>query len=139
MFILILNKVLPTYLPTYLGSTKYDVQLGEHLGPLLGFEKNTTVSRGSVSDSKEVNVNWGLRFVTIGCNIINPTKNFDTRGELSKKIATFPITTDQPLFNYVSYYKDVNFEAPVVNGVHNYLNFSVGTNIDEEVEVNVLA
>ena len=118
-------------------SDKYEMHLG-NFGLLIGFEKDTVITRGTKKDSGEVNVNSGLRFVTIGCDIINNAKNFCVDGCRSKTIATFPITTEQPLFNYVSYYKDVNFEAPIVNGIHNCLKFFVDTNIDEEVEMNVL-
>ena len=118
-------------------SDKYEIHLG-NFGLLIGFEKDTVITRGFTKDSGEVNVNSGLRFVTIGCEIVNNDKNFCIDGCRSKTIATFPITTKQPLFNYVSYYKDVNFEAPVINGIHNCLKFFVDTNIDEEVEMNVL-
>ena len=77
-------------------SNKYEIHLG-NFGPLLGFEKDTVITRGTKTDSKEVNVNSGLRFVTIGCGIVNPLKNFDTNGHRSKNIATFPITTEEPL------------------------------------------
>ena len=118
-------------------SDDYEIHLG-NFGLLIGFEKDTVIPRTITKDSGEVNVNSGLRFVTIGCDIVNSSKNFCVDGCRSKTIATFPITTEQPLFNYVSYYKDVNFEAPTVNGIHNCLKFSVDTNIDEEVEMNIL-
>ena len=118
-------------------SNEYEIHLGS-FGLLLGFEKDTVITRGTKTDSKEVNVNSGLRFVTIGCDIVNPLKNFDTNGHRSKNIATFPITTEEPLFNYASFYKDVNFEGPVINGIHNYLKFFVDTNIEETVEMNFL-
>ena len=107
-------------------------------GLLVGFKKDTVIQRKVYKDSNEVNVNMGLRFVSIGCDIVNPSKNFDTNGERSKTIATFPITTEEPLFNYISFYKDVNFEAPVINGTHNFLKFFVDTNIEETVEMNIL-
>ena len=118
-------------------SDKYEIHLGNFC-LLLGFKKNTVITRGTKTDSGEVNVNSGLRFVTIGCDIVNLPKNFDTSGKRSKTIATFPITTEEPIFNYVSFYKNVNFEAPVINGIHNMLSFSVNTNIKEEVEMNIL-
>ena len=119
-------------------SDKYEIHLG-NFGLLLGFVKDTVITRGTKVDSSEVDVNSGFRLVTIGCDIVNPTKNFNPGGKRSKTIATFPITTEQPLFNYVSFHKNVNFEAPVINGIHNRLLFSVGTNIEEEVEMNILA
>ena len=119
-------------------SDKYEIHLG-NFGLLLGFVKDTVITRGTKVDSGEVDVNSGFRLVTIGCDIVNPTKNFNPGGKRSKTIATFPITTEQPLFNYVSFHKNVNFEAPVINGIHNRLLLSVDTNIDEEVEMNILA
>ena len=119
-------------------SDKYEIHLG-NFGLLLGFKKDTVITRGTKTHSGEVDVNSGLRLVTIGCDIVNLTKNFNPGGKRSKTIATFPITTEQPLFNYISFYKNVNFEAPVINGIHNRLNFFVETNIEEEVEMNILA
>ena len=77
---------------------KHSLNLG-NFGLLLSFEKDTVIQRSVYKDSGEVNVNMGLRFVSIGCDIVNPSKNFDTNGERSKIIATFPITTEEPLFN----------------------------------------
>ena len=119
-------------------SNKYEIHLG-NFGLLLGFKKNTVITRGTKTDSGEVNVNPGLRLVTIGCDIVNPTKNFNPGGKRRKTIATFPITTEEPIFNYISFYKNVNFEAPVINGIHNRLIFFVETNTEEEVEMNILA
>ena len=119
-------------------SNKYEIHLGS-LGLLLGFVKNTVITRGTKVDSGVVDVNSGLRLVTIGCDIANPTRNFDPGGRRSKIIATFPITTEEPIFNYISFYKNVNFEAPAVNGIHNRLIFYVGTNIEDTVEMNILA
>ena len=113
-------------------------RIHSNFGLLLGFKKNTVIIRGTKTDSGEVNVNSGLGFVKIGCDIVNPSKNFDTSSKRSKTIATFPITTEEPIFNFVSFYKNVNFEAPVINGIHNRLNFFVATNIEEEVEMNIL-
>ena len=79
-------------------SDKYEIHLG-NFGLLIGFEKDTVIARGTKKDSGEVNVNSGLRFVTIGCDIVNDVKNFNVKGCRSKTIATFPITTEEPLFN----------------------------------------
>ena len=119
-------------------SDKYEIHLG-NFGLLLGFLKDNVITRGTKVDSGEVDVNSGFRLVTIGCDIVNPTKNFNPGGKRSKTIATFPITTEQPLFNYVSFHKNVNFEALVINGIHNRLFFFFETNIEEEVEMNILA
>ena len=107
-------------------------------GLLLGFKKDTIIQRKVYKDSNEVNVNMGLKFVSVGCDIVNPSKNFYTNGERSKTIAIFPITTEKPLFNYISFYKDVNFEAPVINGTHNLLKFYIDTNIEDTEDMKIL-
>ena len=61
---------------------KHTPNLGS-FGLLLGFEKDTVIQRKVYKDSSEVNVNMGLRFVSIGCDIVNPLKNFDTNGEMN--------------------------------------------------------
>ena len=102
------------------------------ISELLGKKESVTLKKNRHNNTCRIHS------VTIGCDIVNNAKNFCVDGCRSKTISTFPNTTEQPLFNYVSYYKDVNFEAPVVNGIHNCLKFFVDTNIDEEVEMNVL-
>ena len=54
-------------------SDKYEIHLG-NFGLLLGFKKDTVITRGTKTDSGEVDVNSGFRLVTIGCDIVNPTK-----------------------------------------------------------------
>ena len=106
-----------------------EVELG-NFGILLGFEKDTTKSKDLWKDSpNEININMGLKYITIGCDCVNTLKNFNTKGERTKNIATLPITTQQRLNNTVTYYKDVNFEAPITNGKHNFFNFHVDTNV----------
>ena len=116
----------------------HSLELG-NFGLLLGFEKDTVIQRGNWTDSNTVNINMGLKYITIGCSCVDSLKNFDTNGERSKTIATFPITTEQPLNEYISFYKDVNFEAPVSNGTYNLLTFDVGSNVkNEEIDLNIL-
>ena len=104
---------------------------------LVGFEKDTTIPQDTWKDSGTVNINMGLKYITIGCDCVNTLKNFDTNGERSKTIATFPITAEQSLNGSVTFYKDVNFEAPLTNGTHTYFNFHVGTNVISDNDAKV--
>ena len=106
---------------------------------LLGFAKNTIVQAGVWKDSGTVNINMGLKYVTIGCNCVNALKNLNTNGVRSNTIATFPITTEQLLNETVTFYKDVNFEVPITNGTHDAFTFYVGTKVgDDDVKLNIL-
>ena len=89
-------------------------------------------------DSGIVNINTGLKYITIGCDCVNTLKNFNTNGERSNTIATFPITTEQSLNETVSFYKDVNFEVLITNGTRNAFTFYVETNVGDDVKLNIL-
>ena len=115
----------------------HTIELGE-FGTILGFAKNTIVQRDVWKDSGTVNINMGLEFITIGSYSVKTLRNFDTNGERSNIIATFLITTEQSLNETVTFYKDVNFEAPITNGTHNSFNFHVGTNVGNDVKLNIL-
>ena len=106
---------------------------------LLRFARNTVIQAGVWKDSGTVNINMGLKYITIGCDCVNTLKNFNTNGERSDIIfSTFPITTEQSLNETVSFYKDVNFEVPITNGTHNSFTFYVGTNVGDDVKLNIL-
>ena len=47
----------------------HSLNLG-NFGLLLGFEKDTVIQRKVYKDSKEVDVNMGLKYVSIGCDIV---------------------------------------------------------------------
>ena len=51
----------------------HSLNLG-NFGLLLGFEKDTVIQRKVYKDSKEVDVNMGLKYVSIGCDIVNTSK-----------------------------------------------------------------
>ena len=64
-----------------------DLDLGK-FGVLLGFPATHTVSVGTTSVSPQmVDVNLGLRYVTINCPSINASKNFDTDGKRSHALS----------------------------------------------------
>ena len=96
-----------------------DVNL-RSLGPMLGFPKDTTVTANTWSNSpSNVDVNLGLRYVTVESSSVDTDRNFDRRGKRSKVIATLSVTTEQSLNSSVTFYDNVTSEAAVVNGDHN--------------------
>ena len=108
-------------------------------GLLLGFPDTQIVKKPvKITSPSVVNVNLGLRYVTVECNHADAEKIYDRNGKHSKIVATFPVTTEQSLNNFVTHYEDLQFEAPIVNGDHNLFEFTVGTNMDRKVERNDL-
>ena len=102
---------------------------------MLGFPKDTTVNANSwIKSPSNVDVNLGLRYVTVECNHTDTDKNFDRYGKRSKVIATLPVTTEQSLNSSVTHYKDFVSEVAVNNGDHNVFEFLVGTNLGTEVD-----
>ena len=99
-------------------------------GILLGFPDHQVVKKGvKITSPSAVDVNLGLRYVTVECNHVDSEKNYDRDGKRSKIVAMFPVTTEQSLNNSVTHYGDLQFEAPIVNGDHNLFEFTVGTNV----------
>ena len=67
-------------------------------GPLLGLPENEIIPKNTKSKSPfVVDINRGLRYVTIGCNCVNTDRNFDTNGNPSRVFARIPVTTEQSL------------------------------------------
>ena len=105
---------------------------------MLGFTENTTIMPELWVISGTVNIHKWLEYITIGCHAVNTQKNFDRFGQRSNIFATLPITTEQPLNNMVTFYKDVNFEAPLNNGTFNVFTFHVNTSIPRFVKLYIL-
>ena len=104
-------------------------------GKLLGFPDDQIVKRNTkLTSPSPVDVNLGLRYVTVECDQTDIVKNYDKNGKFSKIVATFPVTTEQSLNNSVSHYLDVETETTIANGDHKFFEFTVGTNIDVNVD-----
>ena len=109
------------------------------LAPLLGFPKNKAIRANTWTTSpSNVDVNLGLRYVTVECSSVDTDRNFDRYGKRSKVIATLPVTTEQSLNSSVTHYRDLTNEVAVVNGDHNVFEFKVGTNLEKEVDLKVM-
>ena len=107
-------------------------------GVLLGFPEDQIVKRNKKITSPSVaDVNLELRYVTVECNHADNEKNYDRNGKYSKIVATFPVTTKQSLNNSVTHYRDVETDAAIVNDHHNLFEFTVGTNINVNVDLKI--
>ena len=109
------------------------------IGKLLGFpEGKLTNSRTWETSPGEVDVNKGLRYVTINCDLIDSNQNFNSNGARSCTLVTVPIPTNQLLNGTNSFYKDVDSQVVIKNESINRIYFSIHSNISETVGVDVL-
>ena len=85
-----------------------------------------------------VDINRGLRYITIGCNCVNTDRNFDTNGNPSRVFARIPVTTEQSLNESVTSYDNIHTSVSVLNGDHSMFEFDVTTNIGYGVGLTVM-
>ena len=110
-----------------------------NFGPLLGFPVNTVIQANTwTNSSSNVDVNLGLRYVTVSCNCVDTNRNFDSSGKRSKVIATIPVTSEQSLNESVTFYDNIRSEVSVLNRDHNMLEFDFNTNIGNKVGLNIM-
>ena len=108
-------------------------------GPLLGFPENTIIPKDTKSKSPfVVDINRGLRYVTLGCNCVDIDRNFDTNGNQSRVFARIPVTTEQSLNESVTPYDNIHTSVSVLNGEHSTFQFDVNTNIGYSVGLTVM-
>ena len=121
---------------TILSSKKLNLY---RFGPLLGFLENTIVPKNTKSKLPfVVDINRGLRYVTLGCNCVNTDRNFDTHGNPSRVFARIPVTTEQSLNESVTPYDNIHTSVSVLNGDHSTFQFDVNTNIGYSVGLTVM-
>ena len=89
------------------------------------------------SSINPVDINQGLRYVNIRCDIVNSHKNYDHDGNRSNVAATVPITSEQLLNGSVTTY-NLESDVFVYNGCFNKISFHVDTNILKKVDMDVL-
>jgi hypothetical protein len=99
-------------------------QVSSKLSSILGLKVNITalVINNLVNSEKRVNINQGLEFINISCNLVNSTYNVDTNVQRSTTITSIAVTTKQPLFGSVSEYYDTESRIPIVKGSFTQLN-----------------
>ncbi len=107
-------------------------------GKLLGFNANTTIPTGQTPEAPHpVDVNLGLRYLTIGCDLADSFRNVNTDGGVDTNITYLPIPPGTRLNSTVSVYEN----HPVVltkEDIVTEMTFTLGSNITNEVEVDVL-
>ena len=132
-----------------LEATKYDggckiitdssttINITNTLANLLGFnDSNRTFNPNTTTTSDDtVNVNEGLLYIKIGCNIVERTSNLDEKSRNDDTIVSLPITTRQLLYGSVTEYPDIESKVKIDKGVINQLHFSVTDQYANEINV----
>ena len=109
------------------------------LGLLLGFPENHKVTGKATEVSpKPVDVNHGLRYLTVTCDLIDQTKNIDLDGNESNILAFLPITPGTRLNSNCYVYERDNAWRAAKNSIVSKMEFNVTSNISEKVDVNIL-
>ena len=109
------------------------------LGVLLGFAENQQLgAKTSKASSNSVDVNHGLRWLTVTCDLIDQSKNIDLEGEESDILAFLPITPGTRLNSSCYVYKRENAWRAAKNAVVSEMVFTVNSNISENVDVDIL-
>ena len=107
-------------------------------GLLLGFDENTSFLANEWKTSPNgVEINQGLRYITINGNIVYSENNFDEKGNSSTRILSLPVPTNQSLFGETTSYSGLNVRVPVRNGSFNEIEFSISNNTNNAVSVSV--
>ena len=110
-----------------------------HFGPLLRFPENAVIPENTRTKSPSVvDINRGLRYITIGCNCVDTDRNFDTNGDHSRVFARIPVTTEQSLNESMTFYDNIHTSVSVLNGDHSTFEFDVNTNIGYDDELTVM-
>ena len=108
------------------------------LGVLLGFPENHEVAAGtSAASPKPVDVNHGLKYLTVTCDLIDPSKNINLEGEESN-IAFLPITPGTRLNSNCYVYERDDAWRAAKNAIVAEMEFQVTSNISPKVDVTIL-
>ena len=109
------------------------------LVPLLGFaEYHQLTAKTNEASSNPVDVNHGLRWLTVTCDLIDQSKNIDLDGEESNILAFLPITPGTRLNSSCYVYERENAWRAAKNAVVSEMVFTVNSNISENVDVDIL-
>ncbi len=112
---------------TVLKANKYDVTCSLEVDgdvdlskfrELLGFSEDTHIEANDILTSpNKVEINRGLRYITISCNLVNSDNNIDSEGRRGTVISSLPITTTQSLKGTVSHYTNTESHVPIVQPI----------------------
>ncbi len=108
----------------------------KNFGLLLGFSLSYTMSPKVWKTSPNaVDINLGLRYVTLSCDSINSAKNFDRQGRRSLTLFTFPVLPNQNLSSAVLYFSNIGSTTPMNNGLFNSFTFAIESNTNDDIGV----
>ena len=109
------------------------------LGLLLGFPENHKVAgKATELSPKPVDVNHGLRYLTVTCDLIDSSKNIDLDGNESNILAFLPVTPGTRLNSNCYVYERDNAWRAAKNAIVTEMEFKVTSNISPKVDVNIL-
>ena len=109
------------------------------LGVLLGFPENQEVAAGtSAASPKPVDVNHGLKYLTVTCDLIDPSKNINLEGEESNILAFLPVTPGTRLNSNCYVYERDDAWRAAKNAIVAEMEFQVTSNISPKVDVTIL-
>ena len=108
-------------------------------GKLLGFPEDHKLQKGSTTASpKPVDVNHGLRYLTVTCDLIDQSKNINVDGDESDILAFLPITPGTRLNSNCYVYERDDAWRAAKNAIVAEMEFKVTSNISEKVDVTIL-
>ncbi len=111
----------------------------KNFGKLLGFNANTTIPTGQTPEAPHpVDVNLGLRYLTIACDLVDSFRNVDINGGVDTNIAYLPIPPGTRLNSTVSVYNENHPVVLTKEDIVTEMTFTLGSNITNEVEADVL-
>ena len=116
----------------YSSNSVYVINLGS-FGTLLEFNKNTVLPAQTRKLSQNsADLNRGLKYITVSCDIVDDTRNIGVDGKRSNVIATIPVPYDIDLKHTITqHYIDTRLTngIPLQNGCFNNLTFDINTNM----------
>ena len=109
------------------------------LGVLLGFVENHELAASKSEASPDpVDVNHRLKYLTVTCDLIDPSKNIDLEGEESNILAFLPITPGTRLNSNCYVYERDDAWRAAKNTIVAEMEFQVTSNISPKVDVTIL-
>ena len=87
-----------------------------NFGSITGFDQNKTFNANTKRKSGPVNINSGLKFINISCNI-SDTHNKIYMDAKSDSLVSLAITSTQSLKGSVQHYKDIESKIEIDKGI----------------------
>ena len=107
-------------------------------GKLLGFSENHDLQINTTTSPNPVDVNHGLRYLTVKCDLIDSSKNTGLDGTPSTILAFLPVTPGTRLNSNCYVYARDYMTRPAKNSIVSQVKFTVESNIsDDNIEVDV--